>query len=112
MQGCVDEHPRCPEWARNGLCNQNSFFMAHTCRESCGVCGFLSPFNKEDQVVSGDSYSDFNKDNFKCGEYKLLCEINNEDCEGKRYHRRERESEPKVERYYCGSTVIADRFKQ
>ena len=48
--GCHDEHPRCPEWARSGLCTvnigSNPSFMAHTCRESCGVCGFLSPENK------------------------------------------------------------------
>ena len=45
--GCHDEHPRCEEWARLGLCNVNTnpSFMAHTCRESCGVCGFLSPHN-------------------------------------------------------------------
>ena len=76
MRGCVDEHPRCEEWAREGLCTTSPYFMAHTCRESCGVCGFLSPFNTEDQEVAGASYSDYKKDNFKCGEFKDLCEIN------------------------------------
>ena len=85
QRGCVDEHPRCEEWTRAGICNTHPFFMAHTCRESCGVCGFLSPFNNEDQVVAGASYSDFKRDDFKCGKYKLLCEINGEDCEGKRF---------------------------
>eukprot|EP00092_Neocalanus_flemingeri_P019183 GFUD01020782.1.p1 GENE.GFUD01020782.1~~GFUD01020782.1.p1 ORF type:complete len:726 (+),score=150.54 GFUD01020782.1:33-2210(+) len=82
-KGCVDEHPRCPEWARKGTCIINPFFMTHTCRESCGVCGFLSPNSKEEQVVGGLSYTDFTKQNFDCGRYKPLCEINNEDCEEK-----------------------------
>ena len=45
--GCYDEHERCQEWARAGLCALQGYFMAHTCRESCGVCGFLAPDNKE-----------------------------------------------------------------
>ena len=44
--GCVDEHPRCGDWSRSGFCNTNPFFLAHTCRESCGVCGLLSTANK------------------------------------------------------------------
>ena len=44
--GCHDEHPRCEEWARQGMCVTSGMFMAHTCRESCGVCGFLAPENK------------------------------------------------------------------
>ena len=40
--GCHDEHPRCEEWSRLGECVSSSTFMAHTCRESCGVCGILS----------------------------------------------------------------------
>ena len=89
----MDEHPRCEEWARQGLCNLNPYFLAHTCRESCGVCGFLSPFNTEDQEVNGASYSEHEDDNFKCGEFKLLCEINGEDCEGKRYRVTQEEEE-------------------
>ena len=79
-KGCIDEHPRCQEWTRNGMCIINPLFMTHTCRESCGVCGFLSPNNKEDQEVDGLSYPDFTKSNFDCGRYKPLCEINDEDC--------------------------------
>jgi len=79
-KGCVDEHPSCPAWSRVGMCVLNPFMMAHTCRESCGVCGFLAPENKEEQVKDGKSYTDFTKDNFECGRYKLLCEINGEDC--------------------------------
>jgi len=79
-QECVDEHPRCSHWARTGMCILNSFFMTHTCRESCGVCGFLSPSNKEEQVVGGKSYTDFTRENFDCGRYKPLCEINNTPC--------------------------------
>jgi len=80
-KGCVDEHPNCPTWARDGICVLNPFFMGHTCRESCGVCGFLSPENKEEQIVDGGSYTDFTRDNFDCGRYKLLSEVNGEDFE-------------------------------
>ena len=85
--GCHDEHRNCPRWSRLGYCARvdGSLLMAHTCRESCGVCGFLSPFNTEDQEVNGASYSEYKNDNFKCGEFKQLCEINGEDCEGKRF---------------------------
>ena len=97
--GCVDEHPKCVAWARSGFCNTNPFFLVHTCRESCGVCGFLSSYNSEEQLVNGISYSDYKKDNFKCGRYKLLCEINNESCEGKRFRVpvEEEEEEEEVE---------------
>ena len=44
--GCHDEHPRCEDWARRGMCVTSGMFMAHTCRESCGVCGLLAPENK------------------------------------------------------------------
>jgi len=74
---CVDEHPRCVEWARLGMCVHNPLFMAHTCRESCGVCGFMSPTNKEEQIVDTNSYSDFTRHNFDCGRSKALSEINN-----------------------------------
>jgi len=77
-KGCVDEHPKCVEWARNGMCILNPIVMAHTCRESCGVCGFLSPASKEEQVIKGDSYSDFTRDSFDCGRFKLLTDVNPE----------------------------------
>ena len=32
LQGCVDEHPRCEDWARLGQCVKNPKFMTHTCR--------------------------------------------------------------------------------
>ena len=82
-KGCVDEHPNCPGWARKGRCVIDPFFMAHTCRESCGVCGFLSPFNREEQVVSERSYTDIRGTNFDCGRFKSLCEINEEPCLGR-----------------------------
>jgi len=80
-KGCVDEHPRCPSWSRKGMCVTVPNFMAHTCRESCGVCGFLSPTNKEEQKVGSNSYSDIDSPTFDCGRYKPLCEINNVSCE-------------------------------
>jgi len=80
-KGCVDEHPRCQQWARDGQCVLAPLFMAHTCRESCGVCGFLSPTNKETQRNGVHSYTDFTAEDFHCGRFKLLCEINGEDCD-------------------------------
>jgi len=80
-KGCVDEHPLCPSWSRKGMCVTVPNFMAHTCRESCGVCGFLSPSNTEEQKVGTNSYSDINSPTFDCGRYKPLCEINNSSCE-------------------------------
>jgi len=71
-KGCVDEHPQCQEWARNGMCTDSPLFMVHTCRESCGVCGFLSPFNKEEQIVGVNSYSKFSASNFDCGRFAPL----------------------------------------
>ena len=32
------------------------------------------------KVVNGKTYTDYKDDNFECGKYKLLCEINGEDC--------------------------------
>ena len=103
-KGCVDEHPRCPGWARAGSCASSPFFMSHTCRESCGVCGFLAPGNKEDQVVDGLSYTDPTKDNFDCGRYKPLCEINGTPCD------EEPEGNSASEESFCGATMIADRW--
>ena len=56
--GCHDEHPRCEDWARRGMCFSSRLFMAHTCRESCGVCGFLAPENKVTTESSGELCSD------------------------------------------------------
>merc|ERR1712059_135718 len=60
---------------------KNPEFMGHTCRESCGSCGFLSPDNTEEQMVGDRSYTDFSGSDFHCGEYKLLCEVNGVSCE-------------------------------
>ncbi|XP_023335873.1 uncharacterized protein LOC111707106 [Eurytemora carolleeae] len=71
-KGCVDEFPLCPQWAREGYCTAYSFFMAHSCRESCGSCGFLSTLSTEKQVYQGKSYSRISDPNFDCGRYKDL----------------------------------------
>eukprot|EP00092_Neocalanus_flemingeri_P037709 GFUD01041055.1.p1 GENE.GFUD01041055.1~~GFUD01041055.1.p1 ORF type:complete len:698 (+),score=145.05 GFUD01041055.1:85-2178(+) len=135
-KGCVDEHPKCIEWSRSGACVQNPFVMTHMCRESCGVCGFLSPENTEDQVKDGKSYSDFTKDNFDCGRYKLLTEINGDDfeaetvkpIEGKPAEPLEIENEIDTDdidlrtadvffssdgdptEFFCGATMVNDRW--
>lgn len=124
-KGCVDEHENCVQWARNGMCVLNPFFMAHTCRESCGVCGFLSLENTEEQEVEGKSYTDFSKETFDCGHYKPLCVIQGTRCNIK--------SPPPPTRtkrdlsdwdfwpeyplkasggsgYFCAATIISDRW--
>jgi len=75
-KGCRDEHPDCPDWARQGYCVIKADFMAHTCRESCGVCGFLSTDDTTEQVVGENTYSDFRDPKFDCGRFKLLSELN------------------------------------
>ena len=59
--GCHDEHPRCEDWARRGMCIKAGMFMAHTCRESCGVCGFLAPENKVRDQRTGTQKVKVNK---------------------------------------------------
>jgi len=130
--GCHDEHPRCEDWARRGMCVTSGMFMAHTCRESCGVCGFLAPENKEIQTRGGRSYTDFTISNFDCGRYKPLEEINDvtEETEENSVLSDSNDFsadliEPKganVEElevfslgldggeYFCGATIINDRW--
>ena len=132
-KGCRDEHPRCPAWSRIGMCVLSPFFMAHTCRESCGVCGFLSPHNQEEQVVGKFSYSDFTRTNFDCGRYKPLCEVNKTPCEptslpstaegegstnfdlrgegNDDIHQVFTSAQPNNKReFFCGATMIADKW--
>ncbi|XP_023335892.1 uncharacterized protein LOC111707120 isoform X2 [Eurytemora carolleeae] len=71
-KGCVDEFPSCPQWARQGYCTKNSFLMGHSCRESCGSCGYLSTLNTEKQVYKGKSYSRISDPDFDCGSFKSL----------------------------------------
>ena len=126
--GCRDEHEKCQEWARRGQCIRSPLFMAHTCRESCGVCGFLSPENKESQRVDGKSYTDFTMEDFDCGRFKDLTEIDDEDAEDDISYlfdlRREEEPlDPATDddlevfsysfddkNIFCGSTVVNDRW--
>ena len=101
------------------MCVTAPFFMAHTCRESCGVCGFLSPSNVEEQEVGQRSYTDFTSKNFHCGAYKPLCEINNTTCEvdGGDFDLRSVDSSEKepelflsVKESFCTATLITDRW--
>lgn len=46
--------------------------MTHTCRESCGVCGFFSTDNKQAQIIHKQDikdYSNIGRDNFDCGRF-------------------------------------------
>ena len=107
-------------------------FMAHTCRESCGVCGFLAPENKEIQTRAGRSYTDFTFNNFECGRYKPLVEVNNvgdETEENSVLSNSDNFSDDRIEQkgenveelevfslgldggeYFCGATIINDRW--
>merc|ERR1712038_504761 len=96
--GCHDEHPRCEDWARRGMCVTSGMLMAHTCRESCGVCGLLAPENKEIQTQAGRSYTDFTLNNFDCGGYKLLSDI------------RGAEKESSNKEIKCSNSIITDRW--
>eukprot|EP00092_Neocalanus_flemingeri_P070336 GFUD01086316.1.p1 GENE.GFUD01086316.1~~GFUD01086316.1.p1 ORF type:complete len:596 (-),score=125.76 GFUD01086316.1:106-1893(-) len=113
-KGCVDEHPKCKEWSKGGMCVKNPFVMAHMCRESCGVCGFLSPENREDQIIDGKSYTDFTKSNFDCGHYKLLSEIKVDDFEAETEitinEKPKRSIVGNQEYINCGATMINDRW--
>ncbi len=50
-------------------------FMSN--RESCGLCGFLSPMNTEIQLKpDGSTFTDFEAKDFRCGNVKSVKEIN------------------------------------
>jgi hypothetical protein len=52
--------------------------LAFLCRESCGICGFLSPFNTEIQKApDGKTFTDPEAKDFYCGDTKFIEEINN-----------------------------------
>jgi Trypsin len=49
-------------------------------RESCGICGFLSPFNTEIQKApDGTTFSDPEAKDFRCGDTKFIQEINGQE---------------------------------
>jgi len=74
--------------------------MAHTCRESCGVCGFLSLHNLEIQRKDRMSFTDFKETDFECGRFKPLAEVN----------QNAEVAEAQDEDVYCGATIINDRW--
>ena len=77
-KGCRNEHHKCESWARKGRCITNPFFMGHTCRESCGVCGFFSPENKLAQTTHKEElrdYTNMNRYNFDCGRFKQVKQV-------------------------------------
>jgi len=104
-KGCVDEYPKCNEWSKAGMCVLNPFVMAHMCRESCGVCGFLSSFSNEDQEKDGNSYTDFVKPDFHCGQFGVLSEA--EDKSEEQTTNNEDEAQSDI---LCGATMISDRW--
>ena len=61
---CVDNFANCPQWTRSGLCSIYPKFMISNCRESCGSCGYRSPFNQEIQKVGPKQYTDLNRRDF------------------------------------------------
>ena len=61
---CVDNFANCPQWSRSGLCSVYPKFMIFNCRESCGSCGYRSPFNQEIQKVGAKQYTDLSRRDF------------------------------------------------
>merc|ERR1712184_92834 len=83
--------------------------MMYNCRESCGMCGFRSPRNSNDQVVEGDNFSDMkNKDDFRCGEAvtskQTLPLVGLVDLFLPKYELRDGQGR------FCSGVVINDRF--
>jgi prolyl 4-hydroxylase len=37
---CVDNFEKCPEWAEQGECGSNPFYMMLQCKKSCNTCSF------------------------------------------------------------------------
>ena len=35
---CINVYTECPEWKKNGLCEQNREYMTTTCPVTCGFC--------------------------------------------------------------------------
>jgi len=79
--GCRDLHPQCLAWSHALLCHTQPSFMRFVCRESCGVCGFLSPYNFEVQKVGQLSYTDINSPDFDCGRDLPRCEREGFSCD-------------------------------
>jgi len=106
-KGCVDEYAKCRDWARNGRCALDPFFMAHNCRESCGSCGFKSAHhanipqlteNKKEQYTN---IAGHNKKKFTCGKFKKI----NQDKIKKVIKK-----DDAIKGVGCSSVVISDRF--
>jgi len=45
---CDDDHPSCPEWAKNDECFINPGYMLYKCKKSCQTCGLTE--NTRDQI--------------------------------------------------------------
>jgi Trypsin len=55
-------------------------YMRGFSRESCGICGFLSPSNTEIQrAPDGSSFSDPGDQDFRCGNTKTIAELTNDE---------------------------------
>jgi len=39
VEGCEDRFAECPDWAADGECISNPFWMKPNCQQSCGSCG-------------------------------------------------------------------------
>jgi hypothetical protein len=101
-------------------------------RESCGICGFLSPSNTEIQrAPDGSSFSDPGDQDFRCGNTKPIAELTNDEPTKRRKRIAGGEdssmtavavgvssalsSEPisdnlQLFHIYCGGTIISDRW--
>ena len=76
-------------------------------------------FPQEEQTVGSMSYSDYKKDNFDCGRFKSLTEINGEENTGDMDSRPMKDEIPKANEgdptknkddIFCGATIINDKW--
>merc|ERR1712106_128253 len=109
-RGCTDGHTRCKAWTKQGMCIHNPVFMAHTCRESCGLCGFLSSDDNEEQIEGSSSYSDISKENFKCGTGKPKDQRFDKDKSVVDAPKKTVEFFSSSDDDICGATLITDKW--
>jgi len=106
-RGCVDDHPGCVGWSKQGMCIASPFFMGLLCRESCGVCGFLSTDSKENQQIDGKSYTDISKEDFECGKLAELKLLKPSSPTSSDTPSGDSASEGDI---YCTATIVADKW--
>jgi len=55
---CSNVYPECPEWKRNGMCEQNRDYMTATCPITCGFCNELTDVPDDDQNSESSGFAE------------------------------------------------------